>query len=79
MQDIQVDNNFRITEKFENLNLDSQIYFYEFLNLIGICKMIKQDMLKKGDGPRRRIQARPAQICRPARAWLAEAVSRCLI
>jgi hypothetical protein len=38
MQDIQVDNNFRISEKFEKLNLDSHIYFYEFLNLIGIYK-----------------------------------------
>jgi hypothetical protein len=47
MQDIQVDNNFRSTEKFEKLNLDSQIYFYEFLNLTGIYKMNKQDMLKK--------------------------------
>jgi hypothetical protein len=47
MQDIQVDNNFRITEKFEKLNLDSQIYFYKFLNLTGIYKMSKQDMLKK--------------------------------
>jgi hypothetical protein len=33
MQDILVDNNFRITEKFEKLNLDSQIYFYEFFKL----------------------------------------------
>jgi hypothetical protein len=38
MQDIQVDNNFRISEKFEKLNLDSQMYFYEFLNLTWIYK-----------------------------------------
>jgi hypothetical protein len=38
MQDIQVDNNFRISEKFEKLNLDSQIYVYEFLNLTRIYK-----------------------------------------
>jgi hypothetical protein len=47
MQDIQVDNNFRSIDKFEKLNLDSHIYFYEFLNIIGIYKMNKQDMLKK--------------------------------
>jgi hypothetical protein len=47
MQDIQVDNNFKITEKFEKLNSDSQIYFYEFSNLTGIYKVSKQDMLKK--------------------------------